>query len=319
MGIGRYDIMLKKIIFKLKINGFIATLQEAVQRLIGIWGYREELDTLHYFLNAYHDPSSIPPATNRDLRLLQLCDVQLLRIVTHEITKLGLSYWLDYGTLLGAVRNKGFIPWDDDMDIAMPRQDYNIALKALKDALVKYDIVLKETDHIGIGYKHEQTGIWLDIFAVDSYYTSQYVENVNDELVKGIKKCRRDYLKHIKIASPEWRAQSRERYIGGSKEERFHVFYHQPEFKYLKELLHEASDVIPLNSITFEDYVFNIPFNPDAYLKIIYGNSYMGFPHKGLLHHDLGRGPLFSWAKKNKLDMNEIYNQLKRTADILTK
>lgn len=307
--------MIKRIIEKIRSNGIIMTLQEAIQRMIGIWGYREELDTLHYFLNAYHNPSLIPSTVDKDLRLLQLCDVQLLRIVTHEITKLGLSYWLDYGTLLGAVRNKGFIPWDDDLDIAMPRHDYNIALIKLKDALDKYDIVLIETDHIGIGYRHEQTGIWLDIFAVDSYYASNSLENVKDNLLKGIKKCRCDYLKHIKKASPEWRAQSRNRYVGGGTSDKDVILYHQPEFKYFKDLIHDWNCVMPLGFVQFENILFRAPFNTDVYLKGIYGNNYMDFPKKGILHHDFGRGPLSTWAKRSNIDMNELYNKLKDIAD----
>ncbi|MDV7694009.1 LicD family protein [Pediococcus parvulus] len=64
----------------------------------------------------------------KKLRELQLIDVDILNAVVKILNKYHLKYYLIGGTLLGAVRHQGFIPWDDDMDIAMPRKDYDIFL-----------------------------------------------------------------------------------------------------------------------------------------------------------------------------------------------
>ena len=58
------------------------------------------------------------------LRDVQIKELEILKYFKNFCDKHGLRYYLDYGTLLGAVRHKGFIPWDDDLDVAMPMMDY---------------------------------------------------------------------------------------------------------------------------------------------------------------------------------------------------
>lgn len=61
----------------------------------------------------------------QDLRELQLAELELLLEFQRLCQALDLRFYLTAGTLLGAVRHKGFIPWDDDIDVAMPRKDYD--------------------------------------------------------------------------------------------------------------------------------------------------------------------------------------------------
>ena len=70
-------------------------------------------------------------------RQLELADIQklslgILKDVHDFCMSHGITYSLAYGTMLGAVRHKGFIPWDDDIDIVMPRPDYERFKKSFK-------------------------------------------------------------------------------------------------------------------------------------------------------------------------------------------
>ncbi len=70
------------------------------------------------------DTQSAKELSGSELRELQLVTLDILKVVIDFCDKNGLRYYLSEGSLLGAIRHGGFIPWDDDMDIAMPREDY---------------------------------------------------------------------------------------------------------------------------------------------------------------------------------------------------
>jgi len=87
------------------------------------------------------------PQGDTPLRSCQLVMLRLLKIFDAICNEAGLQYWLDGGTLLGAMRHSGFIPWDDDVDVKMPIDDYHRFLALASDVL-PYDIFLqtRETD-----------------------------------------------------------------------------------------------------------------------------------------------------------------------------
>ena len=95
--------------------------------------------------------------------------------------KHGITYWAGYGTLLGAVRHGGFVPWDTDMDFCMMRPDFDHFLKIVEDEVSGGVFEYREGEFHSVGIGHSQTtaitkdtlksskvhGISVDIFALD--------------------------------------------------------------------------------------------------------------------------------------------------------
>lgn len=70
--------------------------------------------------------------------------IEVLQVVIEVCQRNGLQYFADWGTLLGAVRHHGFIPWDDDIDICLKREDYNQLIRILPQQVPMIQLFLKD-------------------------------------------------------------------------------------------------------------------------------------------------------------------------------
>lgn len=96
-----------------------------------------------YFEDEVRDGFYVPS----EIKRAWAAQLEVLNDIDKVCRENNIEYFAEYGTLLGAVRHKGFIPWDDDMDISMKRPDYERFLKIAKDKLPEgYDIYNSRTD-----------------------------------------------------------------------------------------------------------------------------------------------------------------------------
>lgn len=300
-----------KIFKKIKKIGFVGCFRLAIIKALGIASQQKEIDTLYYFLKNYIDVRNFPPTKDVNLRNLQIGDLVLLKIIDKILTQNNLTYWLDAGTALGAVRHKGFIPWDDDVDIAMPREDYAKAVKVLKNELLPLGIDVDEDypmGRIGVGYKHKQTGIWCDIFSYDTISTNLHfseVYRVYTPIIEKYKKyCKRNLLNNIDSVKKKHDEVFSEKGIN-----KFLV--HGYEFPHVVKPSFFYKDwILPVRRIKFENAELPVPNNYDSYLKELFTKDYMSLPKTGVEHHGDERGGIKNWAEYSGTNMETIIKEL---------
>ncbi len=136
-------------------------------------------------VNGFGSGFFIKPIEMKPLSLqeLQSFSLDILRDVHEFCLKNGIRYSLAYGTLLGAVRHKGFIPWDDDIDIVMPRPDYERFCQSFtsekylisnpridKKCCIPFARVFDDTKtscFSRVPWNRKGSGVWIDVFPLD--------------------------------------------------------------------------------------------------------------------------------------------------------
>ena len=145
--------------------------------------------------------------SNKQLRKLQMVELDILVEVDRICRKHNIEYFLAGGTLIGAIRHNGFIPWDDDIDISMTRENYNKFIEVQKKELNtdKYYFESMETDeNCGMLYakvkrknskyiefasdsNRDNLGIWIDIFPIDKVKNNGRFSNMKYTVVYCLK------------------------------------------------------------------------------------------------------------------------------------
>jgi len=233
------------------------------------------------------------------LRRQQMRMLEILKEVDRICKKHSINYWLSSGTLIGAIRHKGFIPWDDDLDIEMLLTDYKKLMKVLPQELPSY-MALQNTStdknyfyfyakirdkrsHLEEKARYDRVwkeqGIYIDIFPFYKQpiwvhllsekaqgHVYKIMNRMGDEN-KEMWKVRLITRFNEKIFFPCLKmlckmSNARETYGLG-------IPFHDPR---------HTEDIFPLTEAEFEGYMFPVPKDADAVLTLKYGD-YMKMPN----------------------------------------
>ncbi len=245
-----------------------------------------------------------------DLQEMQGIELEIMKTIHAFCTTHGIRYSLAYGTLLGAVRHQGFIPWDDDLDIIMPRPDYekfldtfesdHYKVASLRDSAYPYPYAkvydsrtyLKET----LRHTYESLGIFVDVFPVDGLPASEWKQKQHYRKQRFLYKL---YMSMEYFFSHEWSVKKNMLIAMGRSIEYFYPLRtilqrleknaKRYDYSYTQKVavLTGEAGFIPIQEVAFDTLIF-LPFEQsqfyaiepfEAYLYALYG-QYMTLPPK---------------------------------------
>lgn len=206
-------------------------------------------------------------------------ELEILDYIDTLCKKHNINYIINYGTLIGAVRHEGFIPWDDDIDLSMPREDYQRFINIFQKEKSKYKLLSLETDKnyfIKItdsttkiidtrNTKTYESGVFIDIFPMDRFDDPKVIDTCYK--LESFKLL--SFSKHKNIVYKEIQKYSREN-------GRYMAFIPS---KFKEKEVFPVDTFKELTLTEFEGRMLPVPKKYDQFLTQMYGD-YMTPPSK---------------------------------------
>lgn len=284
-------------------------------------------EALKTILTCFVDINAFSPKTGK-LTYLNMGNTELIRIFDEICKKYNLRYWLEYGTLLGAVRHGGPIPWDYDADVAMPRADFDRLKEVIEDELKDTDIdifgISKQeygtSAVVVLKNKGEKEFLNLDILPFEFHHkklSDAEKNNLTAKLVEGKKYYMslfspfseinsRDILSEMydKIAQYTHEVIREGNKIDEAKFPAIHKGICFTDDKFYN-FIYDYDDVFPLKQMKYGDYTFCVPNKYEYILSRDYGN-WSEYPPRFDLE------VFNNWANKVPQNACEIVENLKK-------
>lgn len=238
------------------------------------------------------------------LRKAQMRMLDILQVIDAICRKHNIPYFLDGGSLIGAVRHGGFIPWDDDLDIAVMRNDFvrlrKILQQELPTNLVYQDSTTDYNFPLLIGKVRDTKSYFEEEFTHKLKQKGIYVDIIPMEKVPSIKwKAKLDYWYGHCFRAIHNYTDTKDKVLSCCVMpfawilvQLTRLFNHLSKSKQIAHVYgwkayngFSSLDVFPVKRIPFENIEVYVPKNPDAVLKALFGN-YMQIPpeDKRIIH-----------------------------------
>lgn len=223
---------------------------------------------------------NLPPTTGK-LRLLQDGNTVLLSYFAKKCEENGLRYWMDYGTLLGSVRHKGFIPWDDDLDVSMMRPDYEKLVAKLPELFPKEE-GFSWVQHAFLQIGYEGTPLNIDIYPY--HFFSKPITTENRAAVEArltrFKKGIVFQPPRINLSDEQVQNKIAAEVLQNEPalpENATPGIFLSPAIDFTKNTVLSYDTIFPLQKLNFEGLELNAPNKTRAYLRFFYGD-YLAYP-----------------------------------------